>query len=146
MIVLFYALGFTAIGIFVLGGWRLVAKYSRGVRLSSGVDIRTGVLNMVGEVFSHRMLRRRDRMTGLMHKGVFYGFLIAAIGTTIIFVDADIVGPIFGVSLWKGNFYLVTSFLMDIGHLALIIGLSYLIWRRAVLRPSKLDYRRDLSR
>ena len=96
-IVLFYALGFTAIGIFVLGGWRLVAKYARGVRLSSGVDIRTGVLNMVGGLSSHRMLRRRDRMTGLMHRGVFYGFLIAAIGTTIIFVDADIVGPIFGV-------------------------------------------------
>lgn len=139
---IFYAFGYTAIAIFLFGCWRMVAKYANGVRHPAGVDPWTGLVSMVREVFSHRGLKRRDRITGLMHKAVFIGFLFAAIGTTIIFIDADIIRPIFGVSIWKGKFYLITSFLMDVGHLGLMVGLGYLIWRRAFQRPAKLDYAR----
>ena len=56
---------------------------------------------MLWSVLSHRALRRRDRSAGVAHAGIFFGFLLAAIGTTIIFVDYDIFEPLFGFSLTK---------------------------------------------
>jgi hypothetical protein len=39
---------------------------------------------MLWSVLSHGALRRRDRSAGVAHAGIFFGFMLAAIGTTII--------------------------------------------------------------
>jgi Fe-S oxidoreductase/electron transfer flavoprotein alpha/beta subunit len=139
---LFYALGTAAIVVFLLGCWRHIAKYRRGAPIPVQVDLRRGVAAMLGSVLSHRALRRRDRSAGVAHAGIFFGFVLAAIGTTIIFVDYDIFQPLSGLSFWKGNFYLWFSLVLDLGHLVLILGLLVMVARRAAFALPKLDYRR----
>ena len=132
-----------SIAVFLYGCWRHFAKYSRGAPLSVRIDLWQGVVTMLASVFSHRTIRRRDRIAGFAHAGIFLGFLLALIGTIIIFIDYDIIEPIFGVSLWKGTFYLWFSLVLDLGSLGLLIGLLAMIVRRAFWSLPKLDYRRS---
>jgi len=141
-ILVFYAVGALAIAVFLYGVYRHFAKYRRGAAMPAAVDIVAGLRRMLVDVATHRTLRRRDRRAGMAHAGIFVGYLLAFIGTTLIFIDVDIVRPLFGASFWKGDFYLVSSLLMDLGHLALIIGLIYMMVRRAAFHLPKLDYRR----
>jgi len=142
-IAFFYALGTAAIVVFLLGCWSHFAKYRRGAPLPIQVDLRRGAAAMLRSVLSHRALRRRDRSAGVAHAGIFFGFLLAAIGTTIIFVDYDIFQPLSGLSFWKGDFYLWFSLVLDLGHLTLILGLLVMVARRAAFALPKLDYRRS---
>ncbi|HLF21206.1 MAG TPA: (Fe-S)-binding protein, partial [Aestuariivirga sp.] len=43
---------------------------------------------------------------------------------------------------WRGNFYLLFSLILDLGHLALTVGLIMMMVRRAAFHLSKLDYLR----
>jgi len=142
LLVIFYMAGIIAMVIFAAGVYRHITKYRRGRELPLGIGLWHGVRRMVSDVLSHRTLRRRDPMAGLAHGGIFIGFLFGLIGTTIIFVETDIIKPLFGVTFWKGDFYLFTSLALDIGHLAAVLGIVYMMWRRAILTPTKLDYLR----
>ena len=77
--------------------------------------------------FSHRSLRRRDKAAGLAHTGVFYGYLIGFIATTLYFIQIDIINPLAGMTFVKDTIIPDMSLLLDLGHLALIIGLIYLM-------------------
>lgn len=142
-VALFYAIGFTAIFLFAIGVLRHVAKCRRAAPIDFPLNWVLGLTRMIATVLSHRTIKRRDPVAGRLHKAVFFGFLMAAIGTTIIFVDHDIVKPIFGVSIWTGDFYLLTSLLLDLGHLALTAALIVLMWRRISLSRGKLGYVRS---
>ena len=87
---LFYLLGFTAVAVFLWGCWHHIAKYRRGRDVTVPVNLWTGIIRMVSDVFSHRSMMRRDRFAGLGHVGIFYGFLISVIGTTIIAIELDL--------------------------------------------------------
>jgi Fe-S oxidoreductase/electron transfer flavoprotein alpha/beta subunit len=139
-VALFYVLGLLSIATFLWGFARHLVKYSRGRPLDRGRRLPAGIRRMLWDVTSHRTLKRRDRLAGLAHQGVFYGFLIAAAGTTIIFIDYDISRGLFSVQLWKGYYYLTTSLALDVGHLTLIVGVTYFIARRLALGLPKLDY------
>jgi len=141
-VVFFYAAGFAAMAVFAWGIYRHVAKYRRGRPLTAAVDLAAGVGRMASDILSHRTLRRRDGFAGHAHAGIFFGFLFGAVGTTLIFLEVDIFRPLFGISFWKGWFYLVSSLILDLGHLALVLGLVFMMWRRAAFDLAKLDYRR----
>lgn len=141
-LVLFYAFGIAAIVLFVWGVWRHISKYRRGASLPQPVDIVNGVKAMCRDVLSHRTLRRRDTLAGLAHGGIFLGFLLGFIGTALIFLETDILKPLFGITFWKGWFYLGFSLSLDLGHLAAVLGIAYMMWRRGVLDLAKLDYKR----
>lgn len=141
-IVLFYLLGTVAILVFLYGVLRHLIKYRRGRPLAYTVDLRRGVALMVSDILTHRTVRRRDRLAGMAHAGIFFGFLFGAIGTTLIFIDVDIVRPLFDFSFWRGWFYLGFSLVLDLGHFALVLGLLAMMWRRGFLAMPKLDYRR----
>ena len=116
--VLFYVIGFLAIAVFLWGLWRHIAKYRRGAPHASLTELWDGIGRMVVDLLTHRTLKRRDRYAGYAHMGIFFGFVIAAIGTAIITLEYDILYPLFGVRFWKGDFYLVFSLILDLGHLA----------------------------
>ncbi len=142
-IVLFYAFGIAAMGIFAAAVFRHVKKYSRGRPLPYVLELGEGLSRMVGDVFTHRTVRRRDRLAGLAHAGVFTGFFIGFLSTTLIFIDADILRPLFNVSVWQGPVYLLSSLALDLGHIVATIGIVVLMWRRAWLKPAKLEYLRS---
>ncbi|MFT4118812.1 heterodisulfide reductase-related iron-sulfur binding cluster [Bradyrhizobium sp.] len=139
-VVIFYVVGCLAMAAFAYGVIRHVVKYSRGRSLKQPLEIWNGVRRMLSDLGSHRTLRRRDRWAGIAHHAVFVGCLTAALGTTIIFIDYDIVRAIFGQQYWRGYYYLISSLLLDIGHLGLVAGLLYLLVRRAMFQLPKLDY------
>jgi len=142
-VVLFYVVGFSAIAVFLWGVWRHVAKYRRGAARTSPTDLWAGIRRMVADLLTHRTLRRRDRYAGWAHAGIFFGFVLGAIGTAIITLEYDILYPLFGIRFWQGDFYLIFSLVLDLGHLALVAGILMMMWRRAYFRLPKLSYLRD---
>jgi len=79
-----------------------------------------------------------DRYAGIMHLGLFWGFLVLLIGTTILIFAID-----FGLGFFHGRFYLSFSFIMELGGLALVVGVLMAAGRRYVRRPTKLERRWD---
>lgn len=136
----FYAIGAAAIVVFLFGVYRHAAKYARGRALADPLPLGAGIGRMVADLLSHRTLRRRDRAAGLAHGGIFAGYVLGFIATSLIFLETDILMPLFDITFFRGWFYLVFSGLLDLGHLALVAGLLYMMWRRAVRAPAKLDY------
>ena len=138
----FYALAGVAIAVFAYGVYVQVRKYSRG----AAVQIRGGLgercLAMLATLASHRTIARRDRPAGEAHRLIFYGFGVLFLGTCTITLDYDILGPLFGVHFWHGDFYLWFSLVLDVAGVMLAGGLLYMMYRRGWLRLPKLDYAR----
>lgn len=142
-VVMFYIVGLSAIAIFLWGVWRHVARYRRGASHANVTGLAAGIRRMIAELLTHRTLRRRDRYAGWAHMGIFFGFVIAAAGTATITLEYDILYPLFGIRFWRGDFYLLFSLILDLGHLALITGVLMMVWRRATFQLPKLSYLRD---
>lgn len=138
----FYLIGFSAIGAFFWGLARSVAKYRRGRASPVGLDWRAGTRRMLADLLTHRTLRRRDPFAGAAHAAIFFGFALLFIGTSIITLEYDILNPLFGVTFWKGQFFLLFSLVLDIAGLAVLIGVVAMMVRRGAFRLPKLDYRR----
>ncbi len=141
-ILVFYGFATAAMGIFLLGCWRLFDRYRRGRRLPDLPDLAPGLARSLLDILGQRTVRRRDPLAGWAHAGVFAGYVIGALGTAIITLEYDLLAPLFGIRFWRGGFYLWYSLVLDLGHLALTLGLLLLLFRRLVLRPAKLEYRR----
>jgi len=139
---IFYVIGFVAIAAFVLGFARYIVKYRRGRPLPAPLDLVAGVRRMVADLGTHRGLRRRDRYAGLAHAAIFFGFALLFVGTATITLEYDILEPLFGVTFWKGNFFLLFGLTLDLAGLALVAGLVLMMVRRAAFALPKLDYLR----
>ena len=142
-LIIFYVIGVSAMLIFAYGFYHHVVKYARGKALVGPLDIVERLKRSVSDILSHRTLRRRDRVAGLAHTGIFYGYLFGAIATTLYFIQIDILHPLTGITFVKGWFYLIMSLMLDLGHLALISGLIYMMVRRASFHLPKLNYLRS---
>lgn len=142
-LIMFYVIGTASMLIFLYGAYSHLAKYARGKALVGPLEFSERLGRALRDIFTHRTLRRRDRLAGLAHKGIFYGYLFGAIATTLYFIEVDILQPLTGLTFIKGKFYLIMSLLLDVGHLALTCGLIYMIVRRGILKPKKLDYLRS---
>ncbi|MGB8414930.1 (Fe-S)-binding protein [Paraburkholderia sp.] len=134
---LFYVIGFSAIGIFAVGCWRLISRY-RKTRTAGHRPIHVG--RMLSVMFSHSWISRRATAVGVAHAGVFFGFLMLFIGTSILTLEVDIARPL-GLSFWHGTFYRIYSFVLDLFGAIFTAGLIYFIVRRA-RKPFRLDYAR----
>jgi Fe-S oxidoreductase len=139
---LFYALGYTAIGIFCWGVYVQIRKYRRGSALALEGSLWSRAGDMVGTVLSHRTVARRDHAAGGAHRLIFFGFALLFLGTSTITLQYDILEPLFGIRFWQGSFYLIFSLVLDIAGVALIGGLLYMMYRRGWLKLPKLDYAR----
>jgi len=142
MTVSFYIIGLSALAYFGYGCYVEIRKYKRGKEFPTMADMGSRAWKMVGDVLSHRTLKRRDTSAGAAHKMIFYGFALCVIGTGIITLQEDILAPILGVKFWYGSFYLWFSLTVDIAGVALIGGLLYMMYRRKWLGLPKLDYTR----
>ncbi|HZK48907.1 MAG TPA: respiratory nitrate reductase subunit gamma, partial [Thermoleophilia bacterium] len=113
---------------------RRVGMYRRGAAAGARAD---HPLRRVGDLLVNGILQRdllRDRYAGLMHLGIFFGFLVLLIGTTILIFQIDL-----GLDFFHGSFYLVFSFVMEIAGLALLGGVLLAAFRRYVRRPARLS-------
>lgn len=141
----FYVIGFAALGLFFWGLGRAIGRYLRGRPSPVHIDWLAGTRRLVMDLLTHRTLRRRDPYAGAAHAAIFFGFTLLFIGTSIITVEYDIVYPLFGVTFWKGWFFLVFSLTMDLAGLAVLVGLIMMMVRRGAFGLPKLSYLRDYA-
>ena len=138
-IALWYALSVVSTLIFLVGVGILVRRYRQNKR---GLGrARRGWKETARIVGSHTWIRRGSGVTGLAHAGVFYGFVVLFIGTTILSIDDHIAKPL-GLGFWHGWFYEGYSLFLDVFGAAVVIGCSIFVYRRAVTRPWRLGYAR----
>jgi len=138
----FYAIGYTAIGIFGYGVSVQLRKYRRGagLALEGGLWRRFGTMS--ASVLNHRTIARRDQAAGGAHRLIFYGFALLFLGTSTITLQYDILEPLFGIRFWNGAFYLWFSLVLDIAGVMLVAGLVFMMVRRGWMKLPKLDYAR----
>lgn len=141
-IYLFYAFGYAAIAVFLYGCYVQVRKYRRGQPDAAWGELLARFWDMFKTMLTHRTIKRRDTAAGKAHAGIFFGFVLLFIGTSIITLEYDILEPLFGITFWKGDFYLWFSLILDIAGVAVIAGLVYMMYRRKWLNLPKLDYTR----
>lgn len=65
----------------------------------------------------------------LMQLFLLCGFGILFIGTSIIFIQEYLFGPVFGIHFFSGNFYIVFSFAMEIAGLLALLSVIVLGFR-----------------
>lgn len=80
----------------------------------------------------------RGTFRRIMHLGVFYGFVILTIGTSVIAIQDH-----FGIPLFYGNKYLILSLLMDLFGLMAMIGIGMAAYKRYIDKPDHEDYTLD---
>ncbi len=80
----------------------------------------------------------RVKGPGSAHGAFFWGFVLLFIGTTLVFIQADITDPLFGWRFLTGGFYLIFSLFLDIAGAVAIIMLLGLAVRRYVICPEGL--------
>ncbi|ATY85638.1 Fe-S oxidoreductase [Kyrpidia spormannii] len=139
----FYFLAFIAIGVFLYGVIRRIQRYRAGRRQPWYPDWPKRLIRATAEVLTSRKIGRRDLYTGIAHGFVFWSFGFLFLGTTIIFIDNDILRLIAPkLQFWKGDFFLAFSVVMDISMVLFIIGLGMLAVRRAFFAVARLNYAR----
>ncbi len=92
----------------------------------------------VADVFFHRKILR-ESYAGIAHLFIFWGFVALTITTGLIFLQLDLIKPIWKVSFLKGGFYLGLSLFADVFGILAIIGTLMLLARRYFIKPNWLD-------
>jgi Fe-S oxidoreductase len=144
--VAFYILAATASIAFGAWAWKRIRKYRTGRVISRALRSRP-LQTTLATIASNRTVARRDRATGIAHFFVFWGFITLFVGTVILTIDEDILAPLTNavgdhpIHFFHGPFYQGYSLVLDVMGLGAVIGLAYLIRRRAT-HPPQLDYTR----
>ena len=142
--ILWLILAASSVLVFAFGVTRPLLRYRAASRagLPSPRELPRLVLRGSRLMLEHRPIGKRARSAGLAHAAVFYGWMTLFAATVVLAVDTDLTSPFFGVDFFTGRFYEWYSLIVDIMATILTIGLIYLMVRRAIIRPSRLDYTR----
>ncbi len=94
--------------------------------------------------FGQRGLGRYP-MAGLAHKAIFFGFLVLSLRTLILFARGFINDPAFGFWLFDSGTVLGNAYalLKDIYVVLIALGVLWFLYRRVVVRPSRLTLNAD---
>ncbi|MCF6177948.1 MAG: (Fe-S)-binding protein [Geopsychrobacter sp.] len=132
-----YLLVTAAFSVLVWGLRKRLATYRLGQALERCDRRNERLSGVLRDIFLQaRVLRVKG--AGTAHGLFFFGFVLLTIGTTLVFVQADVLDPLFGLRFLTGNFYLFFSIVLDIAGLVAIIMLLGLAVRRYLLRPKDL--------
>jgi Fe-S oxidoreductase/nitrate reductase gamma subunit len=121
----------------VYGLWRRVRLW----RMGQPAQRTDRVGRRVGGLLLYALGQRRvlaQPYPGLMHGLIFYGFVVFFIATSLVGIQLDA-----GVLILSGGFYLGFEAVVNLFSLLFLIGLGLAGLRRYVLRPERLNIRRD---
>ncbi len=137
-----YLLVFASFGVLIWGLRKRLTTYRLGQPLERCDQRGERLSGLLRDVFLQaRVLRVKG--AGTAHGLFFFGFVLLTIGTTLVFIQADLLDPLFGIRFLTGNFYLFFSIVLDIAGLAALIMLLGLAVRRYLLRPKDLPNTSD---
>ena len=137
-----YLLVLAALALLVHGVRQRVKIYRQGKPLNRTDNLRERITLAVREVLLQAKVLR-VKGPGMAHGLFFWGFGLLTIGTTLVFLQADLLDPLFGLRFLKGGFYLFFSLVLDLAGLVALAMLAGLFVRRYLVRPAGLETRRD---
>lgn len=133
-----YLLAVAAIAVMALGFRERLALWRKGRPLDRSDHPRQRLAHFIADTLSQRKVLRMMQ-GGLPHAIFFWGFLLLFIGTVLVMLQADLLTPLFSVSLLSGDFYRYYSLVLDLAGLIAMLALAVLAVRRFILRPSGLE-------
>jgi Fe-S oxidoreductase/nitrate reductase gamma subunit len=80
----------------------------------------------------------REAFPGVFHSFIFWGFVVLAIGTSVVAIQEDLF-----VRVLIDELYLYGALALDVMGVVAIFGVLLALFRRYVSRPKRLDNRRD---
>jgi len=133
-----YLLTAAALALLAWGIWRRLPVYRQGRPLDRLDRLPQRLRLLAGNLFGQARVRRGSK-AGLAHAGFFWGFALLFIGTLLIMLQADLLGPLFGINFLQGGFYRIYSLVLDLAGLAALLLLGGLLLRRFAVRPKGLE-------
>ena len=138
-----YILAIASIAAMSYGIWRDVRRWRAGRPARRDDRLFARASDFVQQILGQKKVLR-DRIPGIMHTMIFYGFLALFIGTDIIAAEEDFTIPVLGPDRGKiiaGSFYTFYEFALDTLGLIFVLGLLWATYRRYVHKPDRLDNR-----
>ncbi|HKI50522.1 MAG TPA: heterodisulfide reductase-related iron-sulfur binding cluster [Geothermobacteraceae bacterium] len=132
-----YLLVLAAFGVLAWGFWQRIKVYRQGQKLDRRDDLAGRIAAALRQVVTQHQVMRVVG-AGSAHGMFFFAFVLLAIGTTLVFIQADLLEPLLGVKFLIGNFYLLFSLVLDLAGLVAIVMLFGLLVRRYLVRPEGL--------
>jgi Fe-S oxidoreductase/nitrate reductase gamma subunit len=121
---------------------RRIKVYRQGKALNRTDNLGGRIVSALKQVLSQRKVLR-VKGAGTAHGLFFWGFVLLTIGTTLVFLQADILHPLAGIRFLKGDFYLIFSLVLDLAGLVAIVMMAGLFVRRYLVRPNGLETQWD---
>jgi Fe-S oxidoreductase/nitrate reductase gamma subunit len=140
---LVFPLFYGALAIFALA----MARHLRVFAAARPIDPRAVLADTPARIVSfvrYAVLQTRmfrDPRAGLLHAGIFWGFVVLTVGTanavTGGLVEAVVAAPLGGL-LWA-----IASAFQDVLAVGVIVAVGWALWRRLVSRPARLTFNTD---
>ncbi|NDV26012.1 (Fe-S)-binding protein [Desulfovibrio sp. JC010] len=124
-----------AVAAAVLGVTRLVKTYRKGRPVARRFQGKA-ILRNLAEVLSQKRVAKGS-FSGRVHRLLFWSILMFFGGSLLIAVQTHLSGPIFGIEFLKGRFYLLFSFILDLGGFIGTGAVSYFLIRRVRAEKDK---------
>ena len=149
-VLLFYGLTVLAMGLFAYGIWRRFQLWRQGAPIGVRALV-VGNLKQVWEKLRPRFRQlmveglgqKRVRGRGLpswAHAGVFAGFMMLFLGTTLLEIDHLSSGISQALHFHQGTYYVIYEFILDTFGLLFLAGCVLFFWRR-LRRPASVGHR-----
>ncbi|MEE9489853.1 MAG: iron-sulfur-binding reductase, partial [Thermoplasmata archaeon] len=92
-------------------------------------------------LLSYGLIQRgtlREAFPGIFHSFIFWGFIVLAVGTSVVFMQEDL-----SVHLLFDELFLYGALALDVMGMVAIFGILMALFRRYVTKPKRLDNRRE---
>ncbi|MDP4126556.1 MAG: heterodisulfide reductase-related iron-sulfur binding cluster [Bacillota bacterium] len=126
-----------ALVFFGYGVYRRVTLWKLGQPEDRLDDVWQGIKDILVYGLGHKRILK-DSYPGLMHLGIFWGFVFLAFATAMITLQAD-----FGLQIFHGWLYLFIKLTSNLFGLLAVIGILAAGYRRYIQRPDRLDNKAD---
>lgn len=132
-VVVMYLLAAVALAVFLYGVYRHLRMWRQGRPVARLHPVGPRLAAVLRHVAAHGRLLA-DRVAGLYHLALFWGFVFLFAGTTVVFIHQDL-----GVRIMQGRFYLYfQSAALDLMGLAATVGVAAALVMRYVVRSPRL--------
>jgi nitrate reductase gamma subunit/ferredoxin len=124
-----------ALAVFGWGCWRRVRVWRIGKGAMRWDNVRARIARVLGEAGGQASVLR-DRVPGIMHALLFFGFAALFAATVVVMIHHDL-----GLPIMRGSFYLYfQSFAVNVLGFLALLGLAAHAVRRYIARPRRLEH------
>ncbi len=137
-----YLIALTAAALCAYGFHRRVQVYRSGRSVNRLDHLPERLTAMLRGLLGQRRVLRASG-AGAAHALFFWSFLVLFAGTLLVMLQADLVEPLLGRNLLRGDFYRLYSLALDLAGVVALVLLLGLALRRLLLRGRGLETTRS---